>query len=267
MSFRFQSRVTLYGTVTIKTGARLVFNGMSKSPQPDLSIVKDASSLPYIPGSTFRRLLRSHAQEQLLAGGYNVECDPVDNMRSCIRLGQTRTDGGVYLKNLLEECIWSDEQLKDAIENHTCMSCSVFGSQLVESKLTIDDLRPESWGPIRNKAEQERDLLEQITEDRRFVFRAILEDCDLWQRGLVLSSALRTQSKLLTVGSGGGRARAIATFELNEVRALESPREYLEALNSRSGQEGHVVDSSSWDAWTSSFTARLRESFPSHVAG
>lgn len=276
MSFRFQSRVVLTGFATIKTGARLIFNGASKGPQADLSLVKDMTGIPYIPGSIFKRLLRTIGQDFLNSSGYPSTCDPADNDRVCIRMGiPDTTDRGIFLKTLLEDCIWSDEQLKESIEQHTCMLCAVFGSQLVEPRVVVDDLRPDSWhGQLarakdnRQNIRKEHEILDLFTEDKRFAFRAVMEDCDLWQRGLVMSAVNRLQTKLLTVSSGGGRARAIATFELTDVRALESPREFLEAINCRQGQDGHQVESSSWEAWIASCNARLREKFASQgVAG
>src|SRR5262245_33061910 len=63
---RFHSRLRLLATLRLNTSFRIgAGRGLDFATGTDLSVVKDATGAPYIPGSSFKGVLRSHAEALL----------------------------------------------------------------------------------------------------------------------------------------------------------------------------------------------------------
>jgi hypothetical protein len=254
VSFQFRSRVIVTGQLVFRNGAKVEMEQKSDDT-PDLSVIRDITGLWYISGSSMKRLLRARAREVVLGRiGESHACDPYRKGGECIRTSDAGGDG-IHLKEMLAQHRWSDEHLKTAIEYFSCVVCSLFGSELMDSKIVVEDLRPAVYAQSRLKGKEQTESL----EGKNFVFRAVLTDCEAWQRGLFLAALSRLQTRLLRVACGGMQQQAIATLEVTNLRALESAREYLETLDGRRDRDGHDINMMDLQAWHSALIARFRE--------
>lgn len=262
MTNRFQSRVVLTGYVHIKTGARLQQQAESRRKSPDLYVLKDLSSMPYISGSNFKNFLRRQIESLLqdtLGAGFS--CDSFNRDRACIRLGAPKSDGGIYLQDLIEECMEDDERLFGLIEKHTCITCRLFGSQLVESQVLAEDLKPSAW-ISQFKTKRKRELSEEENGEEslpdKFMIRVALNNCEPWKRGLFIMGLSRAQNKLITISTGRPAEQLIATIEGLSVRSLESARTLYERLSKLEATDGNEVNTEQLQHWISALRDYLK---------
>lgn len=264
MTNRFQSRVVITGIIQSKPGARIRKQGSSHGSTPELYILKDLSGMPYISGSNFKNYLRRQIDSVLrdtLGPGFS--CDSFNRERSCIRLGEAKPDGGVYLQDLLESCGENDERLFDSIQKHSCISCKLFGSLLIESQITCDDLKPAAWiSSIKNhKKEELKQDSPQNNNDvipDRFMIRVALANCEPWKRGLFIMGLSRAQNKLITLSAGRQSEQRIATVEELTVRSLESARNLFEKLSKLEATDGNEVKTEQLQDWIAALRDYLK---------
>lgn len=257
MSFQFRSRVIVTGQLVFQSGDIAELDEREDFDEiPDLSVIRDITGLWYISGSSMKRLLRARAREVVMSRiGPAHACDHYRKGAECIRTGEA-PGAGIHIKEMLAQNRWSDEHLKTAIEYFSCLVCSLFGSQLLDTRVAVEDLRPAVYAQSRVRGKDQHESL----DGKNFVFRAMLTDCDEWHRGLFLSALSRLQTKTLRVSCGGLHQHARATLEVTDIRALESAREYLETLDASSEQrDGHTINMVQLQAWHSALSARLRE--------
>lgn len=255
MSFHFGSRVIVTGQLVFRTGARVEVEQPKHDEAPDISVIRDVTGLWYISGASMKRLLRARAREVVLGKvGATHACDPYRKGGSCIRTTD-HPGNGIHLKEMLAQLKWTDEHLKTAIEYFSCMVCSVFGSELMETRVAVDDLRPAAYAQSRLKGREQTETL----HGKNFVFRTTLTDCENWQRGLFLAALSRLQTRLLRVACGGMQQQAVATLEITHMKAIESVREYLETVEGARDRDGHDVHMMDLQCWHSALINRLKE--------
>lgn len=265
MAGRFQSRMVLTGTVHCKTGARIEQQGDTKLNPPDLYVLRDLTGTPYISGSNFKNLLRRQVESVLrdtLGPGFS--CDSFNRDQACIRLGDPKADGGIYLQDLIERCGDDDEKLFALIEKHTCLACRLFGSQLVESPMQSEDLKPSVWGgqfkmrKRRGHPEVETEITEDKTVPEKFMIRVVLNNCEQWQQGLFVMALSRAQNKLITLSTGRQAEQHVATIESLSVRYLDSARRLYECLSRHEATDGSEVTTEQLQQWISSLREHLK---------
>ncbi len=260
MTNRFESRVVLTGFIDCKTGARLQNQGESRPKPPDLYALKDLSGMPYISGSNFKNFLRRQVESLLRETlGPGFSCDSFNRDRACIRLGETKADGGVYLQDLIDKCGNDDEALFAEVEKHTCIACRLFGSQLVESQITAEDLKPSAWGAqFRKRNSQDLQIEAGPTVPERFMIRVVLNNCQPWKRGLFIMGLSRAQNKLITLSTGSKGEQQIATIEDLSIRSLESTRQLFERLSKLEATDGNEVGTQQLQHWIASLRDYLK---------
>lgn len=260
MAFRFQSRLVISGYMNCRDGARIKATNDSRLNAAELYALKDVSGLPYIPGSNFKGLIRKHVESYLREIiGANAACNPYSKDTSCIRLGEPTQDDSVYLRRLIDSAEGNEEELRFAIERNSCLACSLFGSQILESQVTLEDLRPVSWGGqfnLRKNQAQQEDFSPENKENR-FMFRAILDNCEPWKRALFLVGLGHLQSRLTTVAAGKSNERLVATLEDVEMRSLESALELLLCLDNFKATDGNPVALEQQQSWMNDLRLKL----------
>ncbi|MBX9687633.1 MAG: hypothetical protein K2X27_13080 [Candidatus Obscuribacterales bacterium] len=263
MSIRFQSRVVLSGYVSCKSDAKQHGQTESRRNSPDLYVLKDLTGMPYISGSNFKNFLRRQVEsliKETLGPGFS--CDSFNRDKACLRLGESRADEGVYLKDLLARCGGNEERLLSEIEKHTCITCKLFGSQIVESQITADDLKPSIWS-AQVKLRKKNDLLEQeiseSTVPEKFMIRVVLNNCEAWQRGLFIMGLSRAQNKLITLSTGRKSEQYIAAIDDLSVRSLESARDLYSRLANLEATDGEEVTTEQLQFWISSLRDFLKK--------
>ncbi len=267
MTVRFQSRMVLTGFLHCKSGARIEQQGDSRPNPPDLYVLRDLSGTPYISGSNFKNLLRRQVESVLkdtLGPGFS--CDSFNRDQACIRLGDPRNDGGIYLQELITRYGDNDQRLFEQIEEHTCIACKLFGSQLVESPMVAEDLKPSIWGgqfKMRRKQNPQDTATIEAREEKavadKFMIRVVLNNCEEWQQGLFVMALSRAQNKLITLSTGRQAEQHVATIESLSVRYLDSARKLYECLAKHEATDGTEVTTEQLQQWISSLREHLKK--------
>ncbi len=261
---RFESRVVVSGFIHTKSGARLQHHCEGRRKSPDLYVLKDLSGMPYISGSNFKNFLRRQIESLLfetLGPGYC--CDSFNRDKACIRLGDPKQDGGIYLQDLIAQCGDNDEELFQLVEKHTCVCCRLFGSQLVESQVTCEDLKPSAW-ISQFKTRKKRELSEDTEEKEeqnipdKFMIRVALNNCEPWKRGLFIMGLSRAQNKLVTLSTGHTSEQLISTIDGLSIRSLESARTLYERLSKLEATDGNDVAREQMQQWIASLRDYLK---------
>lgn len=251
----FQSRLNLTGEVETLTAIR-IGAGRSTSPvSTDLPVVRDASDFPYIPGSSFKGVLRSYIESILrnLTNNRQVVCDPTNSAEQCItrdEMEQLRGEGN------------------EAILEKTCWVCQLFGSAWYASKLQIRDLHvlPEFWF---NQYEQRDGVaIDRDTEtasDRKlydyevvpagilFDFHAIVDNAADWELGMLHVGLSAFENGELTIGGGSSRGLGLIELSLDSACYIDSSN-IMKHLTK--GYEGKSAD---WQTWTKAFQQKIKE--------
>lgn len=126
----FENRTIIKGKVKLLTGLHI---GKGQSLEPvgtDQPVVKDALSYPFIPGSSFKGVLRSNAERisaSLYQGRTDIKepCFITDDKNSYVCISHTRDVSKVKPKE-----IW----------DRMCPVCRLFGSPHFASKIAIKDM-------------------------------------------------------------------------------------------------------------------------------
>lgn len=256
----FQSRVVLTGHIKCKSGSKLEPQG-DKRNSPDLYTLKDLSGMPYISGSNFKTFLRRQVESLLKETlGPGFSCDSFNRDKACIRLGEPKADGGVYLEDLLIRYGEDDAGLIKAVEKHTCIACRLFGSQLVECQIVSEDLKPSAWGGqfrTKKKTADEAAESEVLSIPDKFMIRVVLNNCEPWKRGLFIMGLSRAQNKLITLSTGKAEQH-IATIDELSVRSLESSRQLFERLSKLEATDGVEVTTTQLQYWIASLRDYLK---------
>lgn len=251
---KFQSRLNLIGVVETLTAIR-IGAGRSTSPiSSDLPVVRDTEGSPYIPGSSFKGVLRSYVESILrsIANHRHIVCNPTNNDEQCI----TREE----MKPLREK---RNNQL---ILEKTCWACQLFGSLWYASKLQIRDLhvQPDIWFDQyqqRDGVAIDRDTetasdgklydYEVVPVGVVFDFHAIVDNAENWQLGMLYLGLSAFKKGELTIGGGGSRGLGQIKLSLDSAAYIDNSSiiKYL--------TEHHKGKDLNWDSCVDEFQAKI----------
>ena len=167
------------------------------------------------------------------------------------------------MQDLLEQCHGDDEELSELIEKHTCIACKLFGSQLDESQIIAEDLKPSCWSVQFNArkrlcSKNVEAALEEEKVPNKFLIRVVLSNCEPWKRGLFIMGLSRAQNKLITLSMGRQAEPRIAMIDGLSIRSLESARQYYERLSRLEATDGDEVTTEQLQYWIASLRDYLK---------
>ncbi|RKU14635.1 CRISPR-associated RAMP protein [Candidatus Poribacteria bacterium] len=254
---KFQSRLNLTGEVKTLTAIR-IGAGRSTSPiSSDLPVIRDAEGSPYIPGSSFKGVLRSYVESILrsIANHRHIVCNPTDNAKQCI----TREE----MKLLREK---RNDQL---ILEKTCWACQLFGSLWYASKLQIRDLhvQPNIWFDQyqqRDGVAIDRDT--ETSSDRKlydyevvpagvvFDFHAIVDNAEDWQLGMLYLGLSAFEKGELTIGGGSSRGLGAIELSINSTSYIDKHHivQYLT-------DDDYEDEDADWEPWVKTFRTKINQ--------
>lgn len=189
----FENRLTLTGTLVTQTGFRIGAGRRTEPVGTDLPIIRDAVGRPFIPGSSFKGVLRTQAEQIVRAiAGSEGACIPTGQEEErCIPRTEMAT---------IRERYTDDVALAEAVWDGSCLVCRTFGSPWLASHVQVRDLLVDeaTWFgqfQVRDGVAIDRDkgtvgegLLynyETVPAGTRFACHILLENADPWQRGLL----------------------------------------------------------------------------------
>ena len=253
---KFQSRLNLIGEVETLTAIRIGAGRSTAVVGSDLPVVRDAAGFPYIPGSSFKGVLRSYVESILRSfiddDNRHVVCNPTNRDEHCI----TRDE----MEDLREK---RDDQL---ILEKTCWICQLFGSLWYASKLQIRDLhvQPELWfGQYQQRDGVAIDRDTETAADRQlydfevvpagvaFDFKAIVDNAEDWQLGMLYLGLSAFKRGELTIGGGSSRGLGVIELSLKTSVYIKSSNimKYLTG--------GYKGEDANWESWVNAFQDKL----------
>lgn len=253
---KFQSRLNLKGEVETLTAIRIGAGRSTAVTGSDLPVMRDAAGEPYIPGSSFKGVLRSYV-ESILRGiidDKKAVCNPTDNEEQCI----TAKD----MESFREK---RDDQL---ILYNTCWVCQLFGSSWYASKLQIRDLHVQTdlwFGQYqqRDGVAIDRDTetavgghlydFEVVPAGTLFDFQAIVDNAEDWQLGMLYIGLTAFRKGEITIGGGSSRGLGAIKLELDTEKYIDSIgiMKYL--------TEDYQGEDANWESWVGAFTDKITQ--------
>lgn len=251
---KFQSRLNLRGEVETLTAIRIGAGRSTAVVGSDLPVVRDADGAPYIPGSSFKGVLRSYTESILrsFADNRGIVCNPTNENEQCI----TREEM-TYLRDN------RDDQL---IVDRTCWVCQLFGSPWYASKLQIRDLhvQPDIWFDQyqqRDGVAIDRDTetasegklydYEVVPAGVVFDFQAIVDNAEDWQLGILYFGLSAFEKGELTIGGGSSRGLGVIELSLETVTYIDSSSiiKYL--------TKDYKGENADWEPWVDAFQDKI----------
>lgn len=221
MFYTFQNRLVLHGTLTATTALRIGAGRNSDSTTVDLPLLKDSLGKPFIPGSSFKGVLRSRIESllrTLLPGRRTGACNPIEDTERCITPQELTAE-----KNRRT----ADEQFTQWVWDQSCPACQLFGSPWLASRVQVRDWQvdEEFWFDqfqVRDGVAIDRDTetasdqklysYEVIPAGTRFRGTLIVENAAEWQSGLLLAGLHEFEQGLAL---GGAASRGLGGVQLS----------------------------------------------------
>jgi len=183
----------------------------------------------YIPASSFKGVLRSHAERILRSFSSDFACNPLAQ--------ESNKTQGMRLS-----CSKRIEQLKEErgsispaeVHRQICPSCRLFGCTGFAGRILLDDIFPETRNQPLREAHIAVDRFtqgvalgpfgRQPLDDLRFKVPITVVNFELWQLGLLALVVRDMNEGLVTIGSGGrhGHGEVKAKIEQAQLRYVKS---------------------------------------------
>jgi CRISPR-associated RAMP protein (TIGR02581 family) len=290
---RFHGRLTMHGALELVTPLRIGAGSSDDLGTADITVVKDALGYPYIPGSSFKGVLRTQVERLLRTIDEELAClcvtfadytdDPPGSRPHCpTTLQQDALKARVnYLRAQDPNSSTEDGRYLDKIYlEETCAVCRVFGSTGLAAKVIIPDLNLEAdemsadgqwYGTyqVRHGVSIDRDTetaaegrlytSEAVPAGARFHCEIIVENGSPADQGLVLLGLRAFEKKLVTLGGGASRGLGQVQLTITDCREIPSGGEGLiEFLVSGASR---LVDETARLAKISALRAELRDAW------
>lgn len=281
---KLQSRLDLKGWLTCETAFRIGAGRSTEIIGTDLPVVRDAEGKPYIPGSSFKGVLRSWLESfvRAICDDRKVACNPTENKEWCITDDEMRTKKEELAEQVREGKLREQErdiQLTEWIKENSCLLCLTFGSPWLASRVLVRDLAvdTELWFgqfQVRDGVAIDRDTetvsegklydYEVIPSGTRFHLRLLVENGEPWQWGMIFVGLRAFKNGSIFIGGSKSRGLGWVKLELTERKLFSIDDEQgdarIEKLFSFLDGGGFVeVSDEDIKRWVDAFKQKLGE--------
>jgi len=228
---QLRNRLTISGQIVTCSALRVGSGRTTDPTATELPLLQDDQGRPFIPGASFKGVLRSNVEALVRAVVHDRRrgvCEPFDpekeeNAIICLTAKEvSELKGKEDLKD-------NDKALTDAILTRLCMVCQTFGSPWLAAHLSVADLLvdEDAWSgrvETRHGVAIDRDTgtaapkklytYEVVPAGTPFNLFLTLENAEDWQRGMVLVGLLpfiRGEGAV-----GGFTSRGLGWIKLDE---------------------------------------------------
>jgi CRISPR-associated RAMP protein (TIGR02581 family) len=239
----FKNRLEIIGTLTTVTALRISAGRSSEPIGSDLPVIKDALGNPLIPGSSFKGAMRSRLESFLRGIDLSLAANPAIEAEWSITNERLNGENGIKkeVEQELEEypqeerAAKRDRLLTEKIINETDLVSLLFGSPWIASKFQVRDLTivPDSWfGQYqeRDGVSIDRDTetaadgklydFQVVPAGTRFEFKAIVENAEEWELGLLMVGLHQFETEQIPLGGGRSRGLGVVKLELDKERGM-----------------------------------------------
>lgn len=262
---KFQSRLKLKGKLETQTAIRIGAGRSTAVVGSDLPVVRDVAGAPYIPGSSFKGVLRSYIESILrsFTEDKKVVCNPTNNDEQCITREKMKE-----LRDKRDANNWNDDKFSAKILSKTCWVCQLFGSLWYASKLQIRDLyvKEDQWfGQYQHRdgVAIDRDTetavgrhlydFEVVPAGTPFEFQAIVDNATDWQLGMLYLGISAFEKGDLTIGGGSSRGLGAITLTLDSADYIDNTK-LLDYLT-----KDYDGEKAKWDTYVQAFKDKVKK--------
>jgi CRISPR-associated RAMP protein (TIGR02581 family) len=238
----FKNRLEITGTLWTVTALRISAGRSTEPIGADLPVLKDALGRPLIPGSSFKGALRSRL-ESFLRGVLGSDRKQVANPA-------VEEEWSILASEIkqFKEDYKNDLDLTAEILKNTDLISHLFGSPWLASKFQVRDLTvlPDAWfGQYQERDGVAIDRDTETAADGKlydyqvvpagtpFEFKAIVENAEEWELGLLMIGLHQFETEQITLGGGRSRGLGVVKLEIDTMRWIDvedNPKFLLEYL-------------------------------------
>ncbi|RLD96256.1 MAG: CRISPR-associated RAMP protein [Aquificota bacterium] len=237
----FENRVKLEGALISKSGLH-VGSGRALDPEAsDLPVVKDFSGRPFIPGSSFKGVLRSNLESFLRSlkpkQGVKLVCNPIADGERCVS-SEKKKD--IFQKATRGEIADPEKE----IWKQSCWLCHLFGSPWLASKVKIADMpingnwRSQMLGVRQGVAiDRESETVgegpydfEVVPPETEFKMSIVVENPEPYELGLLMLGFQMFDQGFALLGGNTSRGLGRVEIKLEDILEI-TPQQILESLN------------------------------------
>jgi CRISPR-associated RAMP protein (TIGR02581 family) len=269
-----RSRTHVGGQLTALTSLRIGTGGDTGVSGTDLPVMRDSFDRPFIPGSSFKGVLRTTLEALVrgLSDDPNVQrqrlaCGVLRDEQRCIRSDKMKEWREGEARN-------DPEELAKRVLDHSCLICQTFGSTWLAARVAVRDLMvdPSVWFgqfEIRQAVAIERDTetaaanmlydFETVPPGTRFELMIETDNLADWQKGLLLLGLQRFVDGELAIG--GGRSRGLGRVELRGMSwsGWELGDDRVASVMALLGQPMQPIAEQTMLGWRAALAAKLEE--------
>lgn len=220
----FRKRVKLHGTLRLVSGLHIGAGRALGPTVSDMPILKDFDANPFIPGSSFKGVLRSNLESWLRAFDECLACDPTDDNSRCINSTRKR-----------EILDYFGEDPDGHLLEQGCWICQLFGSPWVASKVHIVDMKVKGswqteWLMVRDGVVIDRESgtaasggkydFEAVPAGVEFQFEMVVENPEPYEMGLLALGIDLFNQGFALLGGNVSRGLGRATIHIQEISEL-----------------------------------------------
>jgi CRISPR-associated RAMP protein (TIGR02581 family) len=232
----FKNRLEITGKLTTITALRISAGRSTEPIGTDLPVIKDALGQPLIPGSSFKGALRSRLESFLRGIDDKFAANPAIESEWSITSQQMKE---------LKESFDNDKLFTEEIIKKTDLISRLFGSPWIASKFQVRDLTvlPDTWfGQYqeRDGVSIDRDTetaadgklydFQVVPASTQFDFRAIVENAEDWELGLLMIGLHQFETEQIPLGGGRSRGLGVVKLDISEMWWFDYPENKPEEL-------------------------------------
>lgn len=252
MFARFDSRYDLHGRLMTLTALHIGAGGSLAVVGSDHPVVRDVNGFPYIPGSSFKGVLRStiEALVRTVSPAARQEpwaCDPLVQNAWCIPSSKIEEWQAEVRAGRL-----SQDQLDDRVVRSSCTVCRVFGSPWLASKVKVADLylyEGTNWlgrVEVRDGVAIDRDT-ETVSGGRKYDFEVVprettfsihvrVDNASNEELGLLFLGLREFMNGGAWIGGNTSRGLGLVRIEWGTLERIEGRNGLLQYLRHGYGQ-------------------------------
>jgi CRISPR-associated RAMP protein (TIGR02581 family) len=225
---RLESRLRINGKMAVLTGMRIGAGGDTGVSSTRLPVMRDTFDRPFIPGASFKGVLRSLLESLVRGLGETLH---QQRQLACMVL----TSDERCIPNETMEAWRKDKQrnsptsLALLVDQNSCLLCQTFGSPWLASHVAVRDLLvdPGLWYgqfEVRQGVAIARDTetaansflydFEVVPRETRFALTIECDNLAEWQKALIWLGLQRFMSGDIAIG--GGRSRGLGRVKLED---------------------------------------------------
>jgi CRISPR-associated RAMP protein (TIGR02581 family) len=275
-----QSRLRFSGELIARTGLRIGAGRDTDVAGHDLPVMRNANGQPFIPGASFKGVLRAQV-EALLRG---LSDDPTyqrEKLACYVLERDQRCIPDKTLKQWRQDLV-RDEEMRQRVEpeiarrvlGQSCLVCQTFGSTYLAAHVAIRDLtvQPNQWFgqfEVRQGVSLDRDTetaregqlysFETVPPGTRFQLEIVADNLLGWQKGLLLLGLQPFMDG--TTSLGGARSRGLGQVQLlnGAWHGWEQTANRVDSVMAFLRADLPALDRAVQDGWKEALHARLTE--------